>query len=349
MSVQIQPFDCTAQGQPVQRAILKQSGIEVHILSYAAVVQQLWVPDKMGRMVDVVLGYEDTASYEIANNGMGSVIGRFANRIGGARFTLNGTTYPVTDNQNGHCLHSGAQGFGRMVFSMEPEGENAVLLSAVSPDGTDGFPGSVTLNVRYALEQRGLVIHYTAVTTAPTVINMTNHSFFNLNGHASGSALEHRLQLAGDAFLETDRDSIPTGRRLPVQGTPMDFMQEKPLKPSLDADFAPIRLRGGFDHCYAVPGSGLRHFAWLTGPDTGIRMQTLSTVPGVQLFTANGLRTAGGVHPKEGAVYTRHNAVCLETENFPDAPNHPEFPSAALFPGQRYDAVTVYRFDVAPH
>lgn len=348
MSVCIRPFDHTTQGQLVQRAILKQHDIEVHILGYAAVVQQLWVPDRAGRMVDVALGYRDTASYELANNGMGSVIGRFANRIGGARFTLNGITHHVTDNQNGNCLHSGMNGFGRTVFSMEADGENAVVLRAVSPDGTDGFPGTVNLEVRYELDGRGLAIRYTADTTAPTVINMTNHSFFNLNGHASGDVRGHRLQMSADAFLETGNDGVPTGRKLPAAGTPMDFSQEKPLGPGMASDFGPIRLRGGYDHCLSVPGSGLRHFAWLTGPQTGIRMQTLSTAPGVQLFTANGLRTGAGIHPKEGAVYTRHQAVCLETENYPDAPNHPEFPSAALLPGQTYRSATLYRFDTVP-
>lgn len=348
MSVSVHSFGRTPAGQPVYKAILKQCGMEAHILSYAGILQQLWAPDRAGRMVDVVLGYDDIASYELADNGMGAVIGRFANRIGGARFSLCGSTYHVTANQDGNCLHSGTNGFGHTVFEMAPDGDHAVALQAVSADGTDGFPGTVKLEVRYELGAQELCIRYTAVTDAPTVINITNHSYFNLNGHGSGSVLDHRLQLDAARYLETDSHNIPTGRVLPVAGTPMDFTREKALGRDIKAEFAPVRRCGGYDHCLAVPGSGLRHFAWLTGPKTGIRMRTLSTEPGVQLFTANGLRTSGAVRPKEGAVYAPHGAVCLETENYPDAPNHAEFPDATLVPSAPYRSATVFRFDIAP-
>ena len=221
-----------------------------------------------------------------------------------------------------------------------------VSWNAASPDGTDGFPGNAELEVRYSLAGTGLMIQYTLTTDAPTVANITNHSYFNLNGHASGSVLGHRLSLAAPAYLETDAGSIPTGRKIAVAGTPMDFTEEKTIGRDINADYPALKQCSGYDHCYVIADSGLRHTAWLTGPETGIRMETLTTQPGVQLYTSNFLKSATAC--KDGASYGQYSAVCLETQDFPDAPNHPDFPDTTVLPDRPYSATTLYRFDLAP-
>ena len=190
------------------------------------------------------------------------------------------------------------------------------------------------------------MIRYSATTDAPTVCNMTNHSYFNLNGHGSGSALGHRISVDADAYLEADENSVPTGRKLPVKGTPMDFTEEKTPGRDINADYPALVQAKGYDQCYIIRDSGLRHAAWATGPETGIRMEVLTTLPGMHLYTANYLapRTAC----KDDAHYEARDAVCFETEDFPDAPNHPDFPDTTLLPDAPYSSTTIYRFDIAP-
>ena len=348
MSVTITDFGRATDGTPVQKAVLKNDKLEVHILSYAAIIHRILVADRRGNPVDVVLGYPTVQDYELnAGDAMGAVIGRYANRIGGARFYLYEQEYHVTANQSGNCLHGGLHGFGRTVFSMDAiPGEDAVSLTAESPDGTDGFPGTMQLEVQYSLAGSGLVIRYYATTDAPTVVNITNHSYFNLNGHASGSVLGHRLSLESPAFLENDDTSVPTGRRIPVAETPMDFNEEKTIGRDIGVNYPALLQGKGYDHCYLLPDTGLRHAAWLVGPETGIRMETLTTQPAVQLYSANYL--APETDCKDGAHYSARDAVCLETQNCPDSPNHPDFPDATLLPKQTYDETTVYKFDIAP-
>ena len=348
MSVSITDFGKTAGGENVRLVVLKNDQLEVHLLTYAALIHKILVPDRNGNPVDVVLGYPTVPDYERNTDYMGRAIGRFANRIGGAQFPLYEETVHVTANENGNCLHSGLHGFGATLFDVEPTpGENdSVTMTATSPDGTDGFPGNVELEIQYKLVKSGLMIHYTATTDAPTVCSLTNHSYFNLNGHASGTALGHRVSVDADAYLETDDGSIPTGRRIPVAGTPMDFTEEKTLGLDIEADYPALKQGGGYDHCYIIRDTGLRHAAWCTGPQTGIRMEVLTTLPGMHLYTANSLDpvTAG----KESAHYQKRDAVCFETEEFPDAPNHPDFPDTTVLPDTPYSSTTIYRFDLAP-
>ncbi|WP_346669293.1 aldose epimerase family protein [uncultured Subdoligranulum sp.] len=348
MSVSITDFGKTAAGENVRLVVLKNDQLEVHLLTYAALIHKILVPDRNGNPVDVVLGYPTVPDYERNTDYMGRAIGRFANRIGGAQFPLYEETVHVTANENGNCLHSGLHGFGATLFDVEPTaGENdSVTMTASSPDGTDGFPGNVELEIQYKLVKSGLMIHYTATTDAPTVCSLTNHSYFNLNGHASGTALGHRVSVDADAYLETDDGSIPTGRRIPVAGTPMDFTEEKTLGLDIGADYPALNQGGGYDHCYIIRDTGLRHAAWVTGPQTGIRMEVLTTLPGMQLYSANSL--APGTDCKDGAHYQKRDAVCLETEEFPDAPNHPDFPDTTVLPDTPYSSTTIYRFDLAP-
>ena len=348
MSVSITDFGKTAGGENVRLVVLKNDQLEVHLLTYAALIHKILVPDRNGNPVDVVLGYPTVPDYERNTDYMGRAIGRFANRIGGAQFPLYEETVHVTANENGNCLHSGLHGFGATLFDVEPTaGENdSVTMTASSPDGTDGFPGNVELEIQYKLVKSGLMIHYTATTDAPTVCSLTNHSYFNLNGHASGTALGHRVSVDADAYLETDDGSIPTGRRIPVAGTPMDFTEEKTLGLDIGADYPALNQGGGYDHCYILRDTGLRHAAWVTGPQTGIRMEVLTTLPGMQLYSANSL--APVTDCKDGAHYQKRDAVCLETEEFPDAPNHPDFPDTTVLPDTPYSSTTIYRFDLAP-
>lgn len=348
MSVSITPFGKTTDGQAIQLAVLKNDHLEVHLLTYAASIQKILVPDRKGNPVDVVLGYDHAVDYELNGGCLGAAVGRFANRIGGAQFPLYEEIVHVTANEHGNCLHSGLHGFQRTVFDVEPTlGENdSVTMSAHSPDGTDGFPGNLDLEIQYKLVQSGLMIRYTATTDAPTVCNMTNHSYFNLNGHSSGTALGHRISIDADTYLETDDGKIPTGRKIPVANTPMDFTEEKTLGLDIEADYPALQQAGGYDHCFVIRESGLRHAAWATGPVTGIRMEVLTTLPGMHMYSANGLSpvTPG----KEGVQYHQRDAVCFETEDFPDAPNHPNFPDTTLLPDTPYSSTTIYRFDLAP-
>ena len=348
MSVLIRDFGKTADGKPVKVAVLKNDFIEVHILNYGAIIHRIVVPDRSGSPVDVALGYDSATDYELNGDSMGAAVGRFANRIGGAQFPLYEKIVHVTPNENGNCLHSGLHGFRSSLFTMEPTPDTAdsVTLTALSADGTDGFPGNLELEIQYSLAKSGLVIRYAATTDAPTVCNMTNHSYFNLNGHGSGTALGHRLTIDADQYLECDAHNIPTGRKLPVAGTPMDFNEEKTIGRDIEADCTALKNCLGYDQCFIIRDSGLRHAAWVTGPLTGIRMEVLTTLPGMHLYSANYLepQTPG----KDGAAYHKRDAVCFETEDFPDAPNHPDFPDTTVLPDQPYSSTTIYRFDLAP-
>ena len=264
MSVSITDFGKLTTGQPVQLVTLKNDKIEVQLLTYAAIIHRIIVPDRKGSPTDVVLGYPTARDYELNTDSMGAAVGRFANRIGGAQFPLYEEIVHVTPNSAGNCLHSGLHGFNHALFTAEvTRGEtDSVTMTAHSPAGTDGFPGNFDLEIQYSLVKEGLMIRYSATTDAPTVCNMTNHSYFNLNGHGSGSALGHRISVDADAYLEADENSVPTGRKLPVKGTPMDFTEEKTPGRDINADYPALVQAKGYDQCYIIRDSGLRHAAW---------------------------------------------------------------------------------------
>ena len=346
MSVSIQDFGKSTSGQTVKLATLKNDFIEVQLLSYAAIIHRIIVKDRKGNPVDVVLGYDTAADYELNTDSMGAAVGRFANRIAGAQFPLYEEIVHIA-RQNG-TVCTGLHGFNHTMFdvALTPGETDSVTMTATSPAGTDGFPGNFELTIQYSLAKSGLVIRYGATTDAPTVSWPDRPQLFcpHLNGHASGSALGHRVTVDADSYLEADAASIPTGRKLPVKGTPMDFTEEKTLGLDIGADFTPLTDCCGYDQCYVIRDSGLRHAAWAVGPETGIRMEVLTTLPGVHLYTANFLApvTAG----KDGAHYAARDAVCFETEDFPDAPNHRTSPTT-LLPGKPYSSTTIYRFDLA--
>ena len=335
------PFGRTKDGRAVEKILLRSGGLEAEILTYGATVAALRVPDRQGSLVDVVLGYDTLAGYEEGGCYLGALVGRYANRIGGARFTLDGVTYQLTANEGTKQLHGGPEGFSFQVFQVAEQAEDRVTLTYTEPDGKNGFPGNFALAVTYVLSPAGLSIRYRATCDRATVCNLTNHSYFNLNG--SGSAMGHLLWLDAEGFTPVDGDSLPVAHSAPVEGTPMDFTAEKPVGRDIDADFAQLHLAGGYDHNFVLAErTGLRLAGRLTGERSGIVMECWTDQPGVQVYTANFLTP----HPdaKGGAVYGPRQAVCLETQVPPDSPNHPDWGNVVLRPGQAYQRTTEYRF-----
>ncbi len=313
--------------------------MEAEVLTLGACLRALQVPDRNRELVDVVLGYDSVSGYEDNNGYLGAVVGRYANRIAGARCVIEGKTVPLTPNEGPKQLHGGPAGFDKQVFAVRQTGESAVTLTHTSPDGTNGFPGTLTAEVTYALTGSALKLRFEAVSTLPTYCNLTNHSYFNLNG--GGDATRHRLWLAASRYTPVGPDSIPTAMARPVAGSPFDFTAEKTIGRDLCAGDQQLRNVGGYDHNFVLdPAQGLRRAARLTGDRSGIVLEVWTDKPGLHLYTANSLNARG----KRSASYRPRHAVCLETQFFPDSPNHPEWGDILLRPGRRYDFTTEFRF-----
>lgn len=341
MSVTKTPFGVTKDGQAVDLYTLRAGAMEAEVITFGGAVRALRVPDKTGRAVDVVLGYDTLAGYESNGGYLGALVGRYANRIAGASCLIDGERVALEANEGAKQLHGGPKGFSYRVLDGEILGESAVRLTYTAGDGEGGFPGRLTLRADYTLTERGLTLRYTAASDKATYCSITNHSYFNLNG--GGDILGHRLWLASHAYTPIGPDSIPTAMAAPVNGTAFDFTAEKALGRDMDAGEEQLRLAGGYDHNFVLdPGQGLRLAARLTGEESGIVMETWTTKPGVQLYTANFLESDGSA--KGGRPYGPRQAVCLETQFFPDSPNHPEWGDIVLRPGMVYDHTTAYRF-----
>ena len=347
MAVTITPFGKTADGLEVQQVVLTNGPYELRALSYGATATHLFVPGRDGKKRDVLLGYGSLAAYEKGTAYLGALVGRNANRISDASLTIDGQVWPLIANEGTKQLHGGPSGFARRMFAVAPEGDNAVRFTLDSPDGDQGYPGAVHLEAVYALSADGAFsLEYTASTTKPTLVNITNHSYFNLAGHDAGAAalLAHTLWLDAPAFTPSDAASIPTGEIRPVAGTAFDFTTAKPLGQDIGADDLQLHQAGGYDHNWVLSGSGMRRVARLTSPDSGIWMELATTQPGVQIYTGNFL--AGGPDSKSGAPYENRDGVALETQFFPDSIHHANFGDPVLRPGQTYRQTTVYRFGV---
>ena len=341
MAVIREPFGRTKDGREVEKLTLRRGTLEAEVLTYGGVVAALRTADRTGTMVDVVLGYRTLAGYEENGGYLGALVGRYANRIGGARITIDGQTYPLTANEGTKQLHGGPEGFSFQVFDVAEASEDRVVLTYTEPDGKNGFPGTLALTATYALTENGLSLRYEAVCDKPTVCNITNHSYFNLNG--GGSAMDHRLWVDADAFTPIDADSLPVAASADVAGTPFDFRTEKAVGRDIGQDHEQLRLAGGYDHNFVLtPKPGLRLAAHLTGERSGITMECWTEQPGVQVYTANFLETDAST--KSGVPYGPRQAVCLETQVPADSPNHPEWRDVVLRPGQVYDYTTEYRF-----
>lgn len=340
-------------------------GMEVRIADYGGIVMSLVVPDREGRPADVVLGFDTVEEYRDNPHHLGALIGRYANRIAGGRFTLDGVTHELARNNGPNHLHGGVRGFGavdwRGVEVPGPEGP-AVELDYVSPDGEEGYPGRLDVHVRYMLtEASALVIDYRATTDRATPVNLTQHSYFNLAGQGAGDVLDHVLTLNADRWLPVDETMLPTGELRAVGGTPFDFRSPTAIGARIDSPDDQLRIGHGYDHCFAIsaadedgaPEGAKRHdFAagrWgrfagrLYEPTSGRVMEVWTTEPGLQVYTGNYLDGRAG---KAGARYGGRAGVALETQHFADSPNRPSFPSTILRPGEEYRSRTVYRFGV---
>nr|WP_325183484.1 aldose epimerase family protein [uncultured Oscillibacter sp.] len=339
------PFGVTPDGAAVELHTLRAGALSCNVLTYGGTLQSLRVPDRDGKPVDVLLGFDSLEPYLTHDKFLGALVGRYANRIGAARFTLNGKAYPLAANDNGvNHLHGGLDGFNRRVWTVESASENRLLLSLFSPDGDQGYPGNLTVQVTYTLTAEGLTIDYRAESGRDTVCNLTNHAYFNLSGHDSGPVLDQTIQIPADRYTPTDPLSIPTGEIAPVEGTPMDLRTPAPIGARIGEDFPQLLQAGGYDHNWIPNGQpgALRTAARAASAVTGVSMEVLSTLPGIQFYTGNYLD--GCPAGKGGAPYARRWGFCLETQFYPDSPNQPGFPSCVLRPGETYAHTTVFRF-----
>jgi len=336
-------FGKAPDGTGVDIYTIKNGAMEAKITNYGGIVTSLKVPDRHGKTADVVLGYDALDGYIAKSPFFGALIGRYGNRIGGAKFVLDGKTYSTPKNDGANTLHGGDKGFDKAVWKAKqiPHG---VELTLISPDGDEGFPGTVTTVVRYTLVGKDLKIEYSATTDKDTVVNLTNHSYFNLKGQGEGDILKHELKLNAGRYTPVDENLIPTGELATVEGTPFDFRKLTAIGARIDSDNDQIKKGKGYDHNWVLDSGGgkLAEAAEVYEPTTGRVMQVWTDQPGVQFYTGNFLD--GTITGKGGKVYQHRAALCLETQHFPDSPNHPKFPSTELKPGQKYHRVTIYRF-----
>ena len=339
-------FGSTAKGEKASLYTLRnKGGIEIGVTDYGAALVKVLIPDKDGKVQDVVLGYDSAKAYEEGGVHFGATVGRVANRIGGACFELNGKIYALTANDNGNSLHGGCDYYNKRMWRAEEVTGQKVIFCLESPDGDQGYPGAVRISVTYELtDDNEIKLHYHAVSDADTLINLTNHSYFNLAGHKSGSALEQEITLFASQYTPAGETSIPLGCLVPVEGTPMDLRQPVPIGRHIGEPFQQLIWGRGYDHNFVVDGQSgsLRPAARAVSRVTGITMEVDTTCPGIQFYTANFIEE--GRKGKDGAVYGFCHAYCLETQHFPDSPNQPEFPSCILRAGERYDQRTRFAF-----
>lgn len=347
MTIKKEPYGTLSTGQAVDCYTLQNSaGLIAKIINYGGIITSLMVPDKNGKMDDVVLGLPTLEEYETKNPFFGCITGRFANRIAKGKFTLEGKEYQLAINNGPNALHGGKRGFDKQLWTVEKADAAGLVMSHLSPDGHEGYPGKLHVTVTYALtEDNGLSIRYRAITDQATVVNLTNHSYFNLAGEGQGDVLAHRLLLNSTSCTPTDQALIPTGKIESVLGSALDFSTEHTLGERINARETALEFGGGYDHNYVIPGKGLRLAATVTDPASGRVMTVKTTEPAIQLYTANGLNIPQG---KSGKPYGKRSAFCLETQHYPDSPNHPSFPTTVLQPEETLDSTTVYAFGIAP-
>lgn len=321
-----------------------KNGMVMEVTDFGATLYSLIVPDKDGNLIDVVLGYDSPQGYMgPSGTGFGATIGRNGNRIGKAQFTLNGKTYELDKNNNGNNLHSGLDYYHHRMWDVKETTENSITLSLHSTDGDQGYPGSFDVDVTYTLtDDNELRIEYYGMPDADTIVNMTNHSYFNLDGHASGNILEHVLWVDADGFTATDIELIPTGEIVPVEGTPMDFRVSKKVGRDIEEQYEALVFGGGYDHNWCLNNCGeFAKVIEISSDLSGITMEVYTDLPGVQIYSGNFLREEVG---KQGIVYKHRQGICFETQHYPDAVNHENFPSPIVKKGQEYKTRTSYKF-----
>lgn len=341
-------FGKTTEGQVGDLYTLSnRNGMQVAITNYGGRVVSIIVPDRHGKMADVVLGFDNLDGYLGTNPFFGALVGRYANRIAKGRFKLDGVEYKLAVNDGPNSLHGGVKGFDKVFWTAKEFSKNppALELTYVSKDGEEGYPGKLTVKVVYTLtESNELRIDYSATTDKDTVLNLTNHSYFNLAGQGNGDILKDEIMINADRFTPIDSTLIPTGELRKVEGTPFDFRKATAIGARINDNDEQLKFGRGYDHNFVLnrTGHGLTLAARVTDPESGRVMEVLTTQPGIQFYTGNFLD--GTVHGKGGKAYAHRSALCLETQHFPDSPNHPKFPTTELKPGQTYHQITVFKF-----
>ena len=342
-------FGVTKDGTPVERYTMVNShGMEVRAMTYGGIITNLRVADKSGKFDDVVLGFDDFAGYLNNKPYFGAIIGRYANRIAKGKFTLDGKEYTLAINNGPNSLHGGLKGFDKVVWHAEPfekPGSLGIVFTYLSKDGEEGYPGNLNTKVTYTLtDNNELIFDYEATTDKATPVNLTQHTYFNLAGDGHGDILGHVLRMSALRFTPVDKDLIPTGELRSVDGTPLDFAQQTPIGLHINDKDEQLVLAGGYDHNFVIDRTteGMALTARVEEPTTGRVMEVYTTEPAVQFYTGNFLD--GTITGKHGHVYSKRTGFTLETQHYPDSPNHPEFPSTILRPGQTFHSRTSYKF-----
>lgn len=337
-------FGVTKDGQEVTcYSISNSKGMRADFIDYGANIVRLFVPDKNGNAEDIVLGFDDVAGYEVNGCFFGSFIGRHGNRIGDAKFELNGKTYELEKNDGKNNLHGGTPGYNKVMYKAETT-DNSVTFSRISPDGEQGYPGNLEISVTYTItEENELKITYNACSDADTLCNVTNHSYFNLKGHKGGEITDHEVWLKANGFTATSDDLIPNGEIIDVTGTPMDFREKKAIGKEIEADYQPLIIAGGYDHNFVLDKEAgkIEKIAEVSEATSGRTMEVYSDLPGVQLYTGNFIVKEDG---KEGQVYTKRTGLCLETQYFPNSINVPSFDSCVIKANEKFASTTIYKF-----
>jgi len=350
-TIQKQSFGKTAAGEEIELySLSNKGGMGASVTNFGATLVTLKVPDKNGKSADVVLGYDDLDGYVNDKAYFGATVGRYANRIAGGKFSLGSHTCSLPQNNGNNTLHGGLTGFNKHVWKAREVNSAkgaAVEFSYLSKDGEEGYPGNLSVTVVYTLTNKNeLKIDYSATTDKKTVVNLTNHTYFNLAGQGNGDILKHELMINADTFTPVDSGLIPTGELKKVEGTPFDFRKATAIGARVDANDEQIKLGGGYDHNFVLnrkAATGLSLAARVSDPASGRTMEVWTTEPGVQFYTGNFLD--GSFKGKGGGAYQKRTAFCLETQHFPDSPNHPSFPTTLLKPGEKYHTATVYKFE----
>lgn len=344
----VSDFQTEVQGKKTNLYVLKnQHDMEVCITNLGGRIVSVMVPDKEHAMRDVVHGFDSIQDYMKYPTDFGATIGRYANRINQGRITVEGVDYQLPQNNYGHCLHGGPNGFQNVVFDVVSADDRTLVLSYTSVDGEEGFPGNLTCRVTFTLtDDNAIDISYEAETDRTTVVNMTNHSYFNLDGDASKTNAHYLLMIDADQYTPVDSTFMTTGEIAPVEGTPMDFRQPTAVGARIDQDFIQLVYGKGYDHNWVLnaPGNMDRPCVTLQSPESGIMLDVYTSEPGIQIYAGNFLD--GTLKGKKGAVYGHRSAICLETQKYPDTPNKPEWPSALLKPGEKYTSRCIYKFSV---
>lgn len=325
-------------------SLKNHNGICMNVTDYGARIVSLFVPDRDGNIEDIVCGYDTLQQYALYKQNYGATVGRYIGRILDASFTLDGKTYHLDAESNGHCSHGGKPGFANRIWTVVHQSSNQLTLQYISPDGESGFPGELTTRVTMTLtDDNELRLDYEATTTRPTVLNISNHSFFNLSGNLRNSILSHRLLIDADSIALYDEKKCVTGKLSNVKDTPLDFLTPHPVGTRIDADHPQLKVTGGYDHCYLLNHPDLNHpSASIYDPESGRMMEVLTTEPALQIYSGNGLK-ANSIG-KSGIAYARRSAICFETMHFADSPNKPQWPSTVLRPGETYRSTTIFKF-----